>query len=202
MAMSRNIVLLQPVTSAAFDPAQTRFMRSGNTGAPLDRMKEDITMKDLLPFVERELSLFGDYFRRFAEEYPAIAGELKLQSDSGGDPDIRRFTQAAAVLNARTAKKLDDDYPELTSSFLDMLAPHLLRPFPSCSIARFDGAGSHNTTEGGATTIPRGTVLKTTESNRDGNICKFRSVYPVTLAPLSIVSACFHPVFRAPADTH
>src|SRR5476649_2433070 len=129
MAMSRNIVLLQPVTSAAFDPAQTRFMRSGNTGAPLDRMKEDITMKDLLPFVERELSLFGDYFRRFAEEYPAIAGELKLQSDSGGDPFIRNLTQAAAVLNARTAKKLDDDYPELTSSFLEILAPHLTRPF-------------------------------------------------------------------------
>jgi len=155
-------------------------------------------MKDLLPFVERELSLFGDYFRRFAEEYPAIAGELKLQSDSGGDPFIRNLTQAAAVLNARTAKKLDDDYPELTSSFLEMLAPHLTRPFPSCSIAHFDHASGGVKAAGPATIIPRGTQLKTAERKRDGIICKFRSAYPVTLAPILVASAKFLPSIQAP----
>ncbi|WGG53020.1 type VI secretion system baseplate subunit TssF [Rugamonas sp. DEMB1] len=158
-------------------------------------------MKDLLPFVERELRLFGDYFSRFRERHPGIAGDLLLNGDSGGDPGIRCLTQAAAVLNARTAKKLDDDLPELTASFLDMLAPHLLRFFPSCAVVCFDPAGGNGKRASGKTTVPRGALLKTAERKRDGVICKFVTAFAVPLAPISVTAAAFSPTTRAPAGT-
>lgn len=154
-------------------------------------------MKDVLPWVEQELAVLGAYFQRFAEQYPSIAGELRLSGETSGDPHVRFLSQAAAVLNARTAKKLDDDYPELTASFLEMLAPHLLRPFPSCSVVRFDLGGSGR--PGTASTIPRHTVLKTPERTQDGLICKFRTVYPVALTSVEITAAHFSRTIRVPA---
>lgn len=158
-------------------------------------------MKDVLPWVEQELAVLGAYFQRFAEQYPSIAGELRLSGETSGDPNVRFLSQAAAVLNARTAKKLDDDYPELTVSFLEMLVPHLLRPFPSCSIVRFDLGGDKTSRHRTASTIPRHTILKTPERTQDGLICKFRTVYPVALTAVEVTEACFARTIRVPAGT-
>ena len=54
--------------------------------------------------------------------------------------NVDRLIEAFALLNARIAKRLDDDYPEFTEALFDVLYPHYLRPFPSCSIAHF-GSG-------------------------------------------------------------
>lgn len=157
-------------------------------------------MKDILGYVEHELSLLGEYFRRFAEHYPGVAGNLGLSNDSAGDPDIRILTQAAALLNARIAKKLDDDLPDITASFLEMSAPHLLRPFPSCSIARSgEQKGLSGTTH--MATVPRGAVRKSPACTRDGTIIKFRTGYPVTLAPAWVSDARFIPMMMPPPGT-
>lgn len=158
-------------------------------------------MKELLPWVEQELAVLGAYFQRFAEQYPGIAGELKISGETSGDPNVRFLSQAAAVLNARISKKLDDDYPQLTVSFLEMLAPHLLRPFPSCSIARFDQDDDKIQRSGAAVTIPRHTILKTPERTQDGLICKFRTAYPVELAAVKVTDAYFSRTICMPAGT-
>lgn len=152
-------------------------------------------MEQLLPYYESELGYLRRNLREFAERYPKIAGRLLISGEVCEDPHTERMIESFALLNARIAKRLDDDYPEFTEALFDVLYPHYLRPFPSCSIARLDvtGAAKQQTTAG---SIPRGTQL-TTRPVR-GAACTFRTVYPVALAPLALAAASFSDILRAP----
>ncbi|MYN41277.1 type VI secretion system baseplate subunit TssF [Duganella sp. FT109W] len=152
-------------------------------------------MEQLLPYYERELGFLRRYSREFSERYPKIAGRLLIGGEVCEDPHIERMIESFALLNSRIAKRLDDDYPEFTEALFEVLYPHYLRPFPSCSIARMDfsGAAAQLTT---ASDIPRGTQL-TTRPVR-GATCTFRTAYPVTVAPLALSAASFAPIIAAP----
>ena len=152
-------------------------------------------MEQLLPYYERELGFLRRYSREFSEKYPKIAGRLLIGGEVCEDPHIERMIESFALLNSRIAKRLDDDYPEFTEALFEVLYPHYLRPFPSCSIARMDfsGAAAQLTT---ASTIARGTQL-TTRPVR-GAACTFRTAYPVTVAPLELSEAWFAPIIDTP----
>ena len=152
-------------------------------------------MEQLLPYYESELGYLRRNLREFAERYPKIAGRLLISGEVCDDPHTERMIESFALLNARIAKRLDDDYPEFTEALFDVLYPHYLRPFPSCSIAHLDfaGAAKQQTT---AATIPRGTQL-TTRPVRGGT-CTFRTVYPVAVVPLALSRAAFSDILRAP----
>ena len=93
-------------------------------------------MDDLVRYYERELALLRERAREFAERYPKIATRLALRGDSGSeDPHAERLFETFALLAARAAKNIEDDYPEFTKALIGTLYPHYLRPFPSCSIA-------------------------------------------------------------------
>lgn len=150
-------------------------------------------MEQLLPYYERELVFLRTYSREFAERYPKIATRLAMSGDTSEDPHVERLIQSFALLGARINKKLEDDYPEFTEALLEVLYPHYLRPFPSCSIAQFDqNLDEKNTT----TTIPRGTQLK---SHKIQDVqCQFKTAYDLTLAPVQITKAAFSPVVMPP----
>ena len=152
-------------------------------------------MEQLLPYYESELGYLRRSLREFAERFPKIAGRLLISGEVCEDPHTERMIEAFALLNARIAKRLDDDYPEFTEALFDVLYPHYLRPFPSCSIARFDyaDAAKQQSTIG---TIARGTELGTRPVR--GAPCTFRTVYPVTVAPLALARAGFSDILRAP----
>ncbi|TFW18582.1 type VI secretion system baseplate subunit TssF [Duganella callida] len=152
-------------------------------------------MEQLLPYYERELGFLRRYSREFAERYPKIAGRLLISGEVCEDPHIERMIESFALLNSRIAKRLDDDYPEFTEALFEVLYPHYLRPFPSCSIARMDfsGAAAQLTT---SSVIPRGTQLCTRPVR--GATCTFRTAYPVTVAPLALTGAQFDPILSAP----
>jgi len=135
------------------------------------------------------------YSREFSERYPKIAGRLLIGGEVCEDPHIERMIESFALLNSRISKRLDDDYPEFTEALFEVLYPHYLRPFPSCSIARMDfsGAAAQLTT---ASVIPRGTQL-TTRPVR-GAACTFRTAYPVTVAPLALSHASFAAIIDTP----
>ncbi|QJE02024.1 type VI secretion system baseplate subunit TssF [Massilia forsythiae] len=151
-------------------------------------------MEQLLPYYEQELGFLRRYAREFAERYPKIAGQLQVGGEVCEDPHIERMIESFALLNSRIAKRLDDDYPEFTEALFEVLYPHYLRPFPSCSIARMDFAGTAQMTAAGE--IARGTQL-TTRPVR-GGACTFRTAYPVTVAPLALSRAVFSPIVDAP----
>jgi type VI secretion system protein ImpG len=152
-------------------------------------------LEQLLPYYERELGFLRRYSREFSERYPKIAGRLLIGGEVCEDPHIERMIESFALLNSRIAKRLDDDYPEFTEALFEVLYPHYLRPFPSCSIARMDfsGAAAQLTT---ASEIARGTQL-TTRPVR-GATCTFRTAYPVTVAPLALTAAHFAAIIAAP----
>jgi len=154
-------------------------------------------LEDLLPYYERELGFLRTYSREFATRYPKIAGRL-LMGGSGGvceDPHIERMIEAYALLNARVAKRLDDDYPKFTEALFDVLYPHYLRPFPSCSIAHFDYLRVATQLSGGDE-LARHTCLGTRPA--PGGTCTFRTVYPLPVTPLALTAARFDAIMRHP----
>lgn len=155
-------------------------------------------MDDLLPFYERELTFLRRHAREFADRYPKIAGRLAMSGEAVEDPHVERLMEAFALLTARVHKKLDDDYPQFTEALLQVLYPHYLRPFPSCSIARFDGGAAVAQLTAPAR-IERGTLLTTRPIQ--GISCRFRSVYDVDLAPLAVKGGQYDNVIKPPAGT-
>src|SRR5690606_24024174 len=153
-------------------------------------------MDQMLPYYESELGYLRRDLREFAERYPRIAGRLLISGEVCEDPHTERMIESFALLNARIAKKLDDDYPEFTEALFEVMYPHYLRPFPSCSVAQFDlgGAGAQLSA---AVRIARGTELKSHPVR--GVSCRFRTAYDVTLAPIEVLRAGFFSSANAPA---
>jgi type VI secretion system protein ImpG len=151
---------------------------------------------ELLPFYNRELSYIRRLAAQFAEAHPKIAARLRLGGDVSEDPHVERIIEAFAYLTARIRHKLDDELPELTESLLGVLYPHYQAPIPSMAIVEFDlDSGQNEATEGH--TIPRHTLLETEPIQ--GEPCRFRTSYPVTLHPIDLKAAALaRPPFRAP----
>lgn len=155
-------------------------------------------MDELLPFYEQELGFLRRHSREFAERYPKIAGDLLMAGEVCEDPHIERMIQSFALMSARVSKRLDDDFPQLTEALLEVLYPHYLRPFPSCSIARFDysaTAGQLSSPQ----TIERGTEVVTRSVK--GVACKFKTTYDVSIAPVRLEDAKFESIFETPEST-
>jgi type VI secretion system protein ImpG len=148
--------------------------------------------EELLPYYERELKFIRQSAGEFAEKYPKVAGRLKLQPDTCEDPHVERMIEAFALLAGRVHHKLDDEFPEITEALLDVLYPHYLRPIPSQAIVQFQTNPGQSAPE--STCVPAGTALHS--KPEDGNVCSFRSCYPVTVWPLRIVNAAVSSVNR------
>lgn len=116
----------------------------------------------------------------FALAHPKIAGRLRLAPDAIDDPHVARLIESFAYLTARVRHKLDDEFPELTDALLGVLYPHYLAPIPSAAIVQFTGLPSATAPY----TVPAGTSLDTEPIG--GERCRFRTAYPVTLAPIAI----------------
>lgn len=139
---------------------------------------------ELLPYYEKELAFIRQMGAEFAKEHPKIAGRLGIGSETIEDPHVSRLIESFAYLNARIQHKLDDDFPELSDALLTVLFPHYQRPIPSMSIVQFVAdeeqldASYH---------LPKNTLLETEQFQ--GENCRFSTVYPVELLPLSVVDA-------------
>src|SRR5262249_18310877 len=105
--------------------------------------------------------------------------------------------EAFAYLNARTRLKLEDDFPEITQAMLGVLYPHYLNPVPAMAILQFalDPAQAELTS---GYSVPAGTRVETEPVQ--GEPCRFRTCYPVTVWPIELESASLaRPPFTAPA---
>lgn len=153
-------------------------------------------MENLLPYVERELVYLRRLGREFHARYPKVGGMLQLDEDTCPDPHVEQLIESVAFLSARVAKRLDDSYPELTEALLQAMFPHYLRPFPSCSIVRASYPAVRSAEEAPRLAIPRGTEMDSAPVN--GVRCRFRTAYDMVLSPLTLATARFDAVIRAP----
>lgn len=150
---------------------------------------------DLLTYYNRELS----YIRRLGEEFaranPDIASRLRIESAGSQDPYIERLLEGFAYINARTRKKLDDDYPELAEALLGVLYPHYVAPIPSMSLVKFELDSSQGSMVKGYK-IANQTPLEA--ETPDADTCRFRTCGELTLFPISVTGAKFGPATNAP----
>ena len=145
-------------------------------------------MESLLPYYERELTYLRRLSSDFAKKYPKVAGRLLLSGETCDDPHIERLIESFAFLTGRIHKKLDDDFPEITNSLLDVIYPQYLRPFPSASIACFNcGNAAAQLTQ--SNRIARHTMLKTRPVK--GVACRFQTAYDVDIWPLRLDHVVF-----------
>ena len=140
---------------------------------------------ELLPYYNEELSHIRGMAAEFARQHPKIAARLRISGDTVEDPHVERLIEAFAYLNARIRHKLDDDFPELSDALLGALYPHYLAPIPSMAIVQLQGKPDLS----GPQQVPNGVEVETQAV--DGEPCRFRTCYPVTLWPLQVSGATF-----------
>lgn len=141
---------------------------------------------EMLQYYERELSFIRQMGVDFAKRYPKIGARLLLEEDKCEDPHVERLIEAFAFLSARIQKKIDDEFPEITTSLLNTLYPHYLAPIPSMSIVQFLVDPDQIKLTSGYT-IERGNKLYSQPINDAP--CRFQTCYPVTLWPVKVISA-------------
>jgi type VI secretion system protein ImpG len=124
-----------------------------------------------------ELTYLRDLGDEFARENPSLAPFISRQSN---DPDVERLLEAFAFLSGRLRQKLDDEFPELSHSLIQVLWPHYLRPMPACSIVEYSVAGR-------PLVVPKGTELNARPI--DGTRCTFRSAFAAEVRPLVVSDA-------------
>ncbi|QOJ15127.1 MAG: type VI secretion system baseplate subunit TssF [Planctomycetia bacterium] len=150
---------------------------------------------DLLVYYNRELSYARKLAREFSQANPDVAPRLGVEGETSRDPYVERLIEAFAYINARTRKKLDDDFPEIAEAMLGVLYPHYLAPTPSMAIAQFALEAGQATMFGGYE-VPRGTRLETEEI--DGVACEYRTCFPLRLFPLRVSEAALSPIAVVP----
>lgn len=141
---------------------------------------------ELLGYYERELIFLRRMGADFARKYPKIAARLLLDEEKIEDPHVERLIEAFAFLSGRVSLKLDDELPEITESFLNVLYPHYLSPVPSMAISQFV-LGSPKDKLTSIQNLERGAKLYSRPV--DGTPCRFHTSYDVQLVPVEILSA-------------
>jgi len=125
-----------------------------------------------------EMEFLHQIGREFAHENPQLAHFL---GEEANDPDVQRLLEGVAFLTAKMSLKIEDDFPELTHSLLQLLWPNYLRPLPSVTMVRFEPMENEVTTR---KQVPKGTPLLSRPV--DGVQCQFRTCKDVEVFPLRI----------------
>lgn len=140
----------------------------------------------LYSYYERELIFIRQLAQEFSRKYPAIAGQLLLESNRSADPHVERMIEAFALLTGRIQRKLDDEFPELNESLLSVLYPHYLAPIPSMAMVQFE-------LDYERVQLPRGFLIDResplSTPPLDGVPCRYRTAYPVVLWPVVVTGA-------------
>lgn len=105
--------------------------------------------KDLLDYYRSNLLYIRELASEFAKDFPKMAGRLEIGNLEVRDPFIERMLEGTAFLAARVEKKLDDGFPRLLESILNIQAPFIMAPLPSRGILEL-GANSTFTVSAGS----------------------------------------------------
>ena len=141
---------------------------------------------ELLDYYERELIFIRRMGADFARKYPKVAARLLIDEEKIEDPHVERMIEAFAFLAGRINLKLDDELPEITESFLNVIYPHYLSPIPSMAISQFL-LGSPKNKMTAIQKIARGAKLYSRPI--DGSPCNFKTCYDTQLVPVEVLYA-------------
>ncbi|MBF0225363.1 MAG: type VI secretion system baseplate subunit TssF [Desulfobacterales bacterium] len=144
--------------------------------------------EELLEYYKRELTYLRKMGALFGESYPKVGGRLELTRDQCPDPHIERLIESFAFLTARIQHNLDSEFPQISSALLNILYPQLTIPIPSMSISRFVVDPTQGKLTSGYVLSKNTPLFAQTNT---GQICRFKTSYPVVLWPIELTFAGF-----------
>jgi len=139
-------------------------------------------------YYERELKHVRQMSGEFARQFPKIARRLGLDSFACADPYVERLIEAFAFMGARIQLKLDSAHGQFTEQMLQLLYPDYLAPTPSMAVMQYVPNQRERSLSSGVL-VPRGSSLRSELGPNQQTACEYRTAHPVTLWPISIVSA-------------
>lgn len=142
--------------------------------------------RKLISYYQKELAYLKTKGADFAVRFPKIARRLGIADGVSEDPHVERLIESFALLCANIQQRLDEDMPEVTNALFTALAPQFLRQLPSVCIIQMK-PDSHSATFTELNVINAGAELYSRQS--EGQTCRFRTVYPLTLFPVTLRQA-------------
>ena len=148
--------------------------------------------RELLEYYNRELALFYEHAREFAEEYPGIADRLGGLARDRMDPMVTGLLEGTALLAARVQLKLKHEFSEFTSNLIEQLLPNYLAPIPSVMLAQINPTfGDPGLKEGRR--IPRNAALDAVYRDKDQNVsCNFTLCDHIDYWPIDLARAEYY----------
>jgi type VI secretion system protein ImpG len=125
-------------------------------------------------YFEREYNFLQAAGEEFAKKHPTLGSRLHLSERERKDPFVERLYEGFSFLAGRIHERLDDEFPEIAGGLLEILFPHLLKPFPSCCILQANHKQGAITN---AIKISRGSEIQTQTG-------KYKVRYKVYAGPL------------------
>lgn len=153
----------------------------------------------LLDYYQRELTWLHRAGVDFSASHPTLAANLKLSPAGSQDPHVERLLESFALLAARLQRRLDDGYAEFSDALLEQLYPLILRPMPSCAIARFLPKSPETSLASGYV-LPRGTSVFKQPDKAQVDSIYFRTCADLTLWPVQVDDVTLLDGDRALAD--
>ena len=151
-----------------------------------------------LNYYNNELRYLRHAGQAFAKKYPKIARRLEMGDTVSPDPHTERLLESFAFMTARLSQEIDDRFPELAHTLLSVLYPHLVNPLPAMAIAQLQPDLTKAKQTAGYL-VNKSTPLFT--YTEQGITCRFQTVYPVTLWPISVQRVDFVPKETYTLDT-
>ena len=145
--------------------------------------------RELLEYYNRELALFYEQAKEFAEEYPGIADRLGGLTRDRADPMVVGLLEGAALLAARVQLKLKHEFSEFTGNLIEQLFPNYLAPIPSVMLAQVNPTFGDPALKEGSH-IARDATLDAVYRDKDQNVsCTFALCRAIDYWPLDIARA-------------
>jgi type VI secretion system protein ImpG len=138
----------------------------------------------LLNHYSEELRYLSQQFGEFAATHPGIARELRLNAHHTEDPHIARMIQSFALISGQTKQLLNDNFSQLSCALLELLYPHYLVPFPSCSVVHFQPEKDLVKRK----IVEVGHCIEI-HSQTENQVCYFTTVYDMELLPIELTEA-------------
>ncbi|MDR2107361.1 MAG: type VI secretion system baseplate subunit TssF [Holosporaceae bacterium] len=156
-------------------------------------IKNDIDI--LSEYYQYELSYLRSAGSDFARKFPKIARRLDLSHNESADPHVERLIESFAFLTGKLQKQIDDQFPEIAATLLNVICEPLALPTPSCVMVKFE-TDQTRAAKAPGTVIPKGTLLYA--NSHSGEVCSFMTAHDLALWPAEIFSVSLIPKEHLP----
>jgi type VI secretion system protein ImpG len=131
----------------------------------------------------REVDAYQALARLFAKSAPAIAERL---ATPGSDPEAERIIEGFAYLARRVERVLESSAPAAALHFAQLIAPEVVRPFPSATIVELTPIGP---LRGARREVDAGAEFDSIAL--DETRCRFRAHASFSIMPVGVDGARF-----------